>query len=101
VAEQRTKEISIRKVLGASVASVWRLLSKEFVVLVIISCAIAIPLSFTFMNNWLQHYEYRMTITWFVFVAAGSGSLLITLLTVSYQAIKTALMNPVISLKSE
>jgi putative ABC transport system permease protein len=101
VAEQRTREISIRKVLGASLADVWRLLSREFVVLVMISCAIAIPLSFYFMSSWLQHYQYRITMTWFVFAVAGIGSLVITLLTISYQAIKTALINPVNSLKSE
>jgi putative ABC transport system permease protein len=101
ITEQRAREISIRKVLGASVPRLWRMLSQEFVMLVIISCAIAIPLSWTFMIKWLQQYEYRTTVSWPVFVLAGTGALLITLLTVSFQAVKAAMANPVESLKSE
>jgi putative ABC transport system permease protein len=101
VAEQRTKEIGIRKVLGATVANLWQLLSKDFVVLVIISCLIAAPIAYYFMNEWLQKYTYRTEISWWIFVVAGVGALAITLLTVSYQAIKAALMNPVKSLKTE
>lgn len=101
VAEQRTKEIGIRKVLGASVANLWKMLSKDFVVLVIISCAISIPLSISFMSGWLEQYEYRTTITWHVFAAAGLGALILTLLTVSFQAVKAAVGNPVNSLRSE
>jgi ABC-type antimicrobial peptide transport system permease subunit len=101
VAEQRTKEIGIRKVLGASVANVWQLLSKDFVMLVIISCVIAVPVAYYFMNTWLQKYDYRASISWWVFGAAISGALLITLLTVSFQAIKAAIANPVKSLRTE
>jgi len=101
VAEKRTKEIGIRKILGASVANLWRMLSKDFVLLVIISCFIAIPAAYYFLESWLKKYEYRTEISWWIFVAAGSGALVITLLTVSYQAIKAALMNPVNSLRSE
>ncbi|GAB3905264.1 ABC transporter permease [Larkinella knui] len=101
MAEQRTKEIGVRKVLGASVANLWVLLSKDFVVLVIISCLISAPISYGFLEEWLQKYEYRTEISWWIFVAAGFGALLITLLTVSFQSIKAALMNPVKSLKSE
>jgi len=101
VAEQRTKEIGIRKVLGASVANLWLMLSKDFVVLVIISCSIAITISFAFMSNWLQNYEYRVDISVWIFTAASIGGLLITLITVSFQSIKAARMNPVKSLKEE
>lgn len=101
VAEQRTKEIGIRKVLGASVANLWTLLSRDFVLLVIISCLIAIPLAYYFLNDWLQKYEYRTGISWWIFAISAAGALAITLLTVSFQSIKAALMNPVKSLKSE
>ncbi|WP_336517892.1 ABC transporter permease [Pollutibacter soli] len=101
VAEQRTKEIGIRKVLGASVGNVWRLLSTEFIVLVIISCVIATPVAFYYLNSWLKNYDYRISIGWQVFVMAGIAALMITLATVSFQAIKAALANPVKSLRSE
>jgi ABC-type antimicrobial peptide transport system permease subunit len=101
VAEQRTKEIGVRKVLGASVFNLWQMLSKDFVNLVIISCAIAIPLAWYFLHNWLQKYPYHTDISWWIFLVAGMGAMAITLITVSYQAIKAALMNPVSSLRSE
>ena len=101
VAEQRTKEIGIRKVVGASVFNLWKLLSKEFVILVIISCFIAIPVAYYYMHGWLQNYKYRTEISWHVFAAAIGGALLITLLTVSFQAIKAAMANPVKSLRTE
>jgi putative ABC transport system permease protein len=101
MAEQRTKEIGIRKVLGASVRNLWQLLSKDFVVLVIISFLISIPIAYYYLHNWLQNYQYRTEITWWVFALAGSGALVITLLTVSYQAIKAAVANPVKSLRTE
>jgi putative ABC transport system permease protein len=101
VAEQRTKEIGIRKVVGASVFNLWKMLSKDFVVLVVISCLIAIPIAYYFLTAWLQQYEYRTKISWWIFAATSLAALVITLLTVSYQAVKAALMKPVNSLRSE
>ena len=101
MAEQRVKEIGVRKVLGASTFNLWQLLSGEFALLVIISCFIAIPLSWYYLHSWLQHYDYRTTISSWVFIASGAGALAITLITVSFQAIKAALANPVKSLRTE
>ena len=101
MAEQRFREIGVRKVLGATGFSIWKLLSREFILLVTISFFISIPLSYYFMNGWLQNYEYRTNMPWWIFVLAGVGALLITILTVSYQSIRAASMNPVKSLKTE
>jgi len=101
VAEQRKKEIGVRKVLGASTYNLWRMLSREFALLVIISCFIAIPLAWYYLNHWLQQYDYRTTISFWIFIASGVGALAITLITVSFQAIKAALANPVKSLRTE
>lgn len=101
MAEQRTKEIGIRKVLGASVFNLWRLLSKDFVVLVLLSCMIAIPVAAYLLGKWLEKYSYRTEISWWIFAAACMGALLITLLTVSFQSVKAALTDPVKSLRTE
>lgn len=100
-ASQRTKEIGIRKVLGATIFNVWKMLSRDFVSLVVLSIFVAAPVSYYFSNQWLQQYEYRTEISWWVFAVTGIGALTITLLTVSYQSFKAALMNPVNSLRSE
>lgn len=101
VAEQRTKEIGIRKVLGASVTNLWSMLSRDFVALVIIACMISIPLAWYELSQWLEKYEYRTELSWWIFAAAALSAMIITLITVSFQAIKAALMNPVKSLRSE
>ena len=101
VAEQKKKEIGIRKVLGASVENVVRLLTKDFVILVMIAFVIASPLAYFIMQNWLQDFPYRINIQWWVFVIAGGAAILITVLTVSFQAIKAAIQNPVKSLRTE
>jgi ABC-type antimicrobial peptide transport system permease subunit len=101
VAEQRTKEIGVRKVLGASVFNVWNMLSKDFLKLVVISCFIAVPVAYYVMNGWLQDYPYRVVLSWWNFALAIVGAMLITILTVSFQAIKAAHANPVRSLRME
>ncbi|MFA6084186.1 ABC transporter permease [Mucilaginibacter sp.] len=101
MAEQRTKEIGVRKVLGASIFSLWRLMSTDFVLLVGISLLVAIPTAYYFMHGWLQNYKYRADLSWWIFGLTAVAAIVITLLTVSYQSIKAALMNPVKSLKTE
>lgn len=101
MAEQRMKEVSIRKTLGASIVQLWKLLSREFVLLVVISSLIATPLAYFLMEGWLQFYDYRIEISWWTFALAIFGALLITLCTVSYQTIKTSLVNPADKLRSE
>ena len=101
IAEQRTKEIGIRKVLGASILNLWKLLSKDFTLLVVIACFIAIPLAYAVLDNWLNSYPVRTELYWWVFAIAGFGALLVSLLTVSIQSIKAAMANPVRSLRSE
>lgn len=101
MAERRTKEIGIRKVLGASIANLWVLLSKEFLWLVGIACLIASPLAFWLMKGWLEHYEYRIGISWWIFAVTGAVAVVLALLTVSTQTIRAAGVNPVKSLKAE
>ncbi len=101
VAEQRTKEIGIRKVLGASVKGLVGLLSKDFVKLVAVAFIIAAPVAWYFMNKWLQDFEYRIALSWTVFIAAGLIALFIAIVTISFQAIKAAIANPVKNLRTE
>jgi len=101
MAEQRIKEIGVRKVLGASIINLWGLMSKEFVALVTISLFIASPIAYYFMHKWIMNYKYHTEISWWIFVLTAIGAIIITLLTVSYQSIKAATANPVKSLRSE
>jgi len=101
MAELRIKEIGVRRVLGASVPGIWQLLSKDFVVLVLIACTIAVPIAWYLMNDWLKTYEYKINIGFGIFALVIVASLIITLLTVSFQAIKAAIANPVKSLRTE
>jgi putative ABC transport system permease protein len=101
VAERRTKEIGIRKVVGATVFSLWQMLSKDFVLLVIISCFIAVPIGYSLMNSWLSKYHYRTGISVWILAGTCFGAVAVTLLTVSYQAIRAARANPVKSLRTE
>ena len=101
VAVQRTKEVGIRKIFGASVNHIVRLFSQEFIKLVLFAFVIATPISYYLVNRWLQDFAYRIDIQWWMFAAAGILVLLIALLTVSFQSIKAALSNPVDSLRNE
>ena len=100
-AEQRVKEIGIRKVLGAKITNILELLSRDFIKLLVLSICIASPVAWWAMNKWLQDFAYRISISWWIFVTVGSICLLIALITISFQAIKAAVANPVTSLRSE
>jgi ABC-type antimicrobial peptide transport system permease subunit len=100
-AEQKVKEIGIRKVLGASLQHIVGLLSADFLKMVLIASLIAFPIAWWAMNKWLQDFAYRINLSWWIFLAAGSIALIIALVTISFQAVKAALANPVNSLRSE
>jgi ABC-type antimicrobial peptide transport system permease subunit len=101
VAEQRKREMGVRKVLGATVLQVWKLLSWDFLVLVLISLCVAIPLAYYCMHSWLQSYTYRTGMSWWIFAFTAAGALLLTVITVSFQSIRAGLTNPVKALRSE
>lgn len=98
---QRTKEVGIRKVMGASAVDIMYLFSREFVILIVIAFVIAVPIALYFMHNWLQDYAYRINISWWFFAAGGFVSLIIAFVTLSFRTIKAAFANPVTSLRSE
>jgi ABC-type antimicrobial peptide transport system permease subunit len=100
VAQQRNKEVSVRKMLGASVINLCALLTREFVMLVAIAFVIAAPVANYFTHQWLQKYEYRTNLSWWIFAAAGMGAMIITLLTVSFHAIKAAIASPINNLRT-
>jgi putative ABC transport system permease protein len=101
MAEQRIKEIGVRKVLGASVTNIVTMLSGNFLKLVVLSSVIAFPISWWAVNKWLEDFAFRINIGWWVFVAAGLSAVVIALATISFQAIKAAVVNPVKSLRTE
>ena len=101
MAVQRVKEVGIRKVLGATAGNIVYLFSKEFIILIAIAFAIATPIAWYFMHQWLEDYAYRINIGWWIFLIAGSAAILIALITISFQAIKAAIANPVKSLRTE
>jgi ABC-type antimicrobial peptide transport system permease subunit len=100
-AEQRTKEIGIRKVVGASVFAITSLITRDFIKLILLGIAIGVPIAWLVMNKWLINYEYRIDMPWWAFVTTGSLIIGIALLTISYESIKVALVNPIESLKTE
>jgi putative ABC transport system permease protein len=100
-AVQRTKEIGVRKVLGATVNSIVVLVSKDFIKLIVVANIIAFPIAGLVMHWWLRDFTYRVNMSWWIFAAAGGGALLLAVATISVQAVKTALLNPVTSLRSE
>src|SRR5436309_11315149 len=101
MAVQRIKEVGIRKVLGATAANIVYLFSKEFIILIAIAFAIATPIAWYYMHKWLQDYPYRISMSWWIFIIGGAASIIIALATVSFQAIKAAIANPVKSLRTE
>ena len=101
IAEQRTKEIGVRKVLGATVQNIVMMLSRDFLMLIIIAAVIAFPIAWWAMYKWLQDFEYRIGVGWWIFILSGFIAILVALFTISFQAVRAAVSNPVKSLRSE
>ena len=101
IAQQKTKEIGIRKVLGASISEIVQMLARDFVMVIVIAMLIATPVAWYFMNKWLQDFAYKIEIPWWVFILSGSIALVIAMITMGFQAIKAALVNPIKSLRTE
>jgi ABC-type antimicrobial peptide transport system permease subunit len=101
MAAQRIKEVGIRKVLGATSANIVYLFSKEFIILIAIAFVIATPIAWYYMHQWLQNYAYRIDVSWWIFLVGGIAAIVIALATISFQAIKAAMANPVKSLRTE
>ncbi len=99
--EYITREVSVTKVSGENVTGITTLLSKDFIKLVALSCFIAFPVAWLIMHNWLQNYQYRIEISWWIFLAAGISAILIALITISFQSVKAAIANPVKRLRTE
>ncbi len=101
MAVQRVKEVGIRKVLGATASNIVYLFSKEFIILISIAFVIASPIAWYFMHQWLQNYAYRIDMSWLIFFVGGLVAIIVALATISFQAIKAAIANPVKSLRTE
>lgn len=101
MAEQRTKEVGIRKVLGASIVNLWQMMSVDFVILVLIASGLALPVAYYLSNDWLAQFEYQVPLSWTIFAAAVGGALLVAILTVSYHSLRSAMADPVRSLRAE
>ena len=101
IAEQRSKEIAVRKILGANIFNLWKLMSSGFVWLILLSSVIASPVVWYVLQRWLEQYEYRTTVSWWLFPVVGLGTIILALITISFQIVKATTSNPILSLRNE